>query len=168
MAYVMLSRVESIDQLYILESLNETKIYGNSNAIKELRKMKKMSVNQKPSVWNNLNTACTRISSLNCGSLRHQLPHIKEDTILNISDVICFTETWLWENEDTSRYKLDGYKAHHLAMGKGKGISVYYRESKFRHIEDVTTEKIQLTKLSGKSLDLIAVYKAPKGNNGML
>ena len=53
-------------------------------------------------------------------------------------------------------------------MGKGKGISVYYRESKFRHIEDVTTEKIQLTKLSGKSLDLIAVYKAPKGNDGML
>ena len=168
MAYVMLSRVESIDQLYILESLNETKIYRNSNAIKELRKMNKMSVNQKPSIWNNLDMACTRISSLNCGSLRHQLPHIKEDTILNISDVICFTETWLWENEDTSRYKLDGYKAHHLAVGKGKGISVYYRESKFRHIEDVTTEKIQLTKLSGKSLDLIAVYKAPKGNDGML
>ena len=36
MAYVMLSRVESIDQLFILEEFDETKIYGNSQAIQEL------------------------------------------------------------------------------------------------------------------------------------
>ena len=38
MAYVMLSRVESIDQLFILEAFNETKIYGSMHAVNELRK----------------------------------------------------------------------------------------------------------------------------------
>ena len=53
-------------------------------------------------------------------------------------------------------------------FGKGKGISVYYKESKFRHIIDVSTEKIQLVKLAGIRCDLIAVYKAPLGNDGLL
>ena len=45
---------------------------------------------------------------------------------------------------------------------------MYYKESKFRHVQDVATEKIQLMKLSGQNLDLIAVYKAPTGNDGLL
>ena len=103
MAYVMLSRVESIDQLYILETFNETKIYGSMHAINELRKMNKKSENERPSRWNDLRTSCTRVSALNCGSLRHQIEHIKTDDILKISDAICLPETWIWENEDTSR-----------------------------------------------------------------
>ena len=59
-------------------------------------------------------------------------------------------------------------RVHHIAVGKGKGLSVYYKESKFRHVQDVVTEKIQLMKLSGQNLDLIAVYKAPTGNDGEL
>ena len=95
--------MESIDQLYILETFNETKIYGSMNAINELRKMNKKSENERPSRWNDLRTSCTRVSALNCGSLRHQIEHIKNDDILKISDAICLPETWIWENEDTSR-----------------------------------------------------------------
>ena len=51
MAYVMLSRVESIDQLFILEDFDETKVYGNKDAIEELEKMNKISINKKPSIW---------------------------------------------------------------------------------------------------------------------
>ena len=53
MAYVMLSRVESIDQLFILEEFDESKIYANHLAIQELHKMNKLSVNERISTWLN-------------------------------------------------------------------------------------------------------------------
>ena len=165
MAYVMLSRVESIDQLFILEEFDESKIYGNYQAINELKKMNKISVNEKPSTWYNLQVLGTRVSVLNCGSLRHQISHIKSDRTLTISDAICFPETWIWRDEDTLSLELDGFKVHHNAVGRGKGISVYYKEDKFSHILDIDDEQIQITKLAGEYFDLIAVYKAPAGKN---
>ena len=53
-------------------------------------------------------------------------------------------------------------------MGRGKGIAVYYKETKFEHIEDITDEKTQLTKLSGRMFDLIIVYKSPTGKDESL
>ena len=90
MAYVMLSRVESIEQLFILDEFDETKIYGNQDAIRELEKMNKISINEKPSYWYNTGLRQARISLLNCGSLRPQHEHISEDRTLTISDAICF------------------------------------------------------------------------------
>ena len=87
---------------------------------------------------------------------------------MKLSDVICFPETWIWENEDTTELELQEYKSNHVAVGRGKGVSVYYKESKFCHIQDYSTENIQLAKLLGDKLDLIAVYKAPRGNDGLL
>ena len=168
MAYVMMSRVESIDQLYILEKFNESKIYGSPVAIQQLKKMNKKSVNANPSQWNDLDCFKTKICALNCGSLRHQMEHIKKDDILKNGDVICFPETWLWKDENTESLQLEGYKSHHLAVGKGKGISIYFRENKFQHLADVSLEKIQIIKLSRTDLEVIAVYKSPMGNDGTL
>ena len=50
----------------------------------------------------------------------------------------------------------------------GQGIAVYYKESKFKHVEDIKEEKIQLTKLAGKYIELIIVYKAPTGKDSDL
>jgi hypothetical protein len=87
---------------------------------------------------------------------------------ISISDVICFTETWLWEDEDKSVFELTGFKAHHNCSGRGRGVSVYYKTPTFTHIQDITEEKIQLTKLHGKNLDVIIVYKAPTGKDSEL
>ena len=168
MAYVMLSRVESIEQLFILEEFNETKIYGNHEAIKELENMNKLSINERPNLWHDSNSRQTRISLLNCGSLRPQHEHIGADRTLTISDVMCLTETWLWNNEEKSRFEMIGFKSHHNCAGKGKGVSVYYKPTSFRHIQDVTEDNIQLTKLLGKDLDVIIVYKAPSGKDAEL
>ena len=85
-----------------------------------------------------------------------------------MSNVICFPESWIWRDEDKSKLELHGFKAHHNAVGKGRGISVYYEENKFTHIQDIQDEKIQLTKLSSKDLILVVIYKAPGGNDGVL
>ena len=130
--------------------------------------MNKISENEKPSLWNDSTVLSTRISVLNCGSIRPQLQHISSDRRLTISDAICLTETWLWSDEETAGIEIDGFQAHHNAVGRGKGVSVYYKDSKFTHTQDITDEKIQITKLSGKQLDIIVVYKAPTGNDGIL
>ena len=168
MAYVMLSRVESIEQLFILEDFDETKVYGNKDAIEELEKMNKISINKKPSIWFDKKARQTRVSVLNCGSIRPQHSHISKDVTLTISDAICLTETWIWNDEDTSRYELEGFTAHHNAAGRGKGISVYYKRDQFTHTQDIKEEKVQLTKMTGKQMDLIIVYKAPAGKDSTL
>ena len=96
------------------------------------------------------------------------MDHIRLDKILAVSDVMCITETWLWPNEDSSAYDLNGYNVRHNSVGKGKGVSVYYKSSKFVHIEDINEEKIQISKFSGEKIDLVVVYRAPNGNDGKL
>ena len=164
----MLSRVKSIDQLFILEEFDETKIYGNSQAIQELEKMNKTAVNANPSLWSNQSKNILRVCVLNCGSLRPQIEHIKSDEVLTISDAICLNETWLWPNEDTSIFNIEGFNAIHNTTGRGKGVTVYFKATKFMHLRDITDNKIQLSKLRGKLFDLVVVYKAPNGNDGIL
>ena len=82
--------------------------------------------------------------------------------------MLCLTETWLWNNEEKSRFEMIGFKSHHNCAGKGKEVSVYYKPTSFRHIQDVTEDNIQLTKLLGKDLDVIIVYKGPSGKDAEL
>ena len=157
MAYVMLSRVESIDQLFILEEFDESKIYGNLQAIGELERMNKIAVNQKPTSWNDMTKNKTRISLLNCGSLRTKIEHIQMDPMFMVSDAICMTETWMWPDENTSQVNIEGYDVIHNSQGKGKGVTVYLKSSKFVHDKNIKEEKIQISKYSGIRLDVIIV-----------
>ena len=168
MAYVMLSRVESIEQLFILDTFDESKIYCNQQAINEFERMNRTAVNQSPTDWNNLNLMRTRISVLNCGSLRNKKEHIENDPVLMLSDALCLTETWIWPNEITTDLNIDGYAVLHNSQGKGKGVSVYYKQTKYVHIHDIREEKLQLSMYSGATLDLIVVYRAPNGNDTVL
>ena len=79
------------------------------------------------------------------------IEHIKSDEVLTISDAICLNETWLWPNEDTSIFNIEGFNAIHSTTGRGKGVTVYFKATKFMH-------KIQLSKLRGKLFDLVGVY----------
>ena len=168
MAYVMLSRVESITQLFILEEFDEKKVYGNHEAIKELEKMNKISVNERPTAWHDKKIRQTRISLLNCGSLRPKWSHITSDMSITFSDVLCLTETWLWDDEDLEKFKLQGFVGHHNTQGRGQGVSVYWKRDRFKHKKDLKRDKIQLTIMSSTDLDLIVVYKSPAGKDSDL
>ena len=85
-----------------------------------------------------------------------------------MSDMICLTETWIWPDENTSGFNIEGYAVNHNSQGKGRGVSVYYKLAKYVHVQDVREEKIQLSMLSGIMLDVIIVYRAPLGNDGAL
>ena len=51
MAYVMLSRVQSLEQLYIINAMDPQKITVNDKVIQEAQRMHKVSVNQNPCDW---------------------------------------------------------------------------------------------------------------------
>ena len=67
----MLSRIEDMDQLYILESLPENKIYASAKALHELGEMNERSINQNPIPWDRdkNNEVCLKIATLNCMNL---------------------------------------------------------------------------------------------------
>ena len=45
MAYVMLSRVQEIGQLFILDSIPDNRIYPHNDAMQELKRMEEVSLN---------------------------------------------------------------------------------------------------------------------------
>ena len=74
MAYVMLSRVQSLSQLYIVGSLPEEKIKPWPSALEELERMNSIAVNNPDNMDNRF-----RITSLNTSSLRSHIEDIKCD-----------------------------------------------------------------------------------------
>merc|ERR1711888_61771 len=66
-AYVMASRVQELDQLYILEELPENKIYANQTALAEIDRLLQVSKNSNPTKWEcrKYEGSTTRISFLN-------------------------------------------------------------------------------------------------------
>ena len=52
MAYVMLSRVQSLDQVYILGKLNPKKITVDQKCLEELKRLERISINRNPTPWN--------------------------------------------------------------------------------------------------------------------
>ena len=52
MAYVMLSRVQCLDQLYIVGKLDPKKITVDPKCLEELQRLERISINRNPTPWN--------------------------------------------------------------------------------------------------------------------
>ena len=81
-AYVMLSRVQSIEQLFILCSLPKDKIYADAKALEELDRLNNVSMNNNPPLWEKNDKSLIKVFSLNCQSLLGKICHIQEDKIV--------------------------------------------------------------------------------------
>ena len=160
MVYVMLSRVCSLQQLFILNKVNRDKIKVCPAVLKEYQRMNKASVNHNPSSWNNTEKLGTRICSFNVRSLNKHIEDVRSDNIIIQSDIICLQETWLEKGIDNELYKMTGYKLHLNSQGRGKGMAIYMKEEKFKHIKDVSTPNLQISLMSSKEVDVITIYKS--------
>ena len=159
-AYVMLSRVEDLDQLYILDDLKEEKIRQDRKALVELEKMNKRSLNAKPIPWEKESDEHLKIAHLNCMNFRNNHEDIQNDPTLMESDLLTLSETWLESNDLPT---LDFYEAHYNSVGPGKGIAVFYKGGLFQHVVDITEDRMQLTKMQNFKIDVIAVYRSSNG-----
>ena len=162
MVYVMLSRVQSLDQLNIVDQLDPEKITVNEKVRAEAARMEKISVNRNPSKWMNPATEGLKVCSLNTRSLRKHLEDVKGVPVLQQSHILCLQETWLVEGEgEQEKYQLEGYQSHFKSMGHGKGVAVYIKEGlRILGIEHFAETNIQLIKIAMEKIDVINIYRS--------
>jgi hypothetical protein len=163
MCYVMLSRVQSLDQLHIIKDLEPEKITVDDDVLKEAARMWRVSVNRNPSSWmDRPKVQGLRVCSLNVRSLRKHIEDVKRDPVLQQADILIVQETWLTEEEEKQEvYKLAGYRGTFASEGNGKGIGLYVREGTLRgsrHIFSLPHMQIVTICLTG--LDIISVYRS--------
>ena len=164
-AYVMLSRICSLEQLFILNEFDQSKMYPNHQALKELERLKEISINKNLSEWKKDSSRLLKISSLNCRSLRKHYPDISSDDLLLESDIICLQETWLDDNTIFEDLIIPNYKLHLNSHGKGKGIAIYFNKNILRHEQDISDENMQLSKFTSSSIDIVVIYRSQNGNH---
>ena len=158
MAYVMLSRIQTLSQLFIVGSIPVTKIRPWMQALAELERMNSIALND--------DNECShfKILSLNVCSLRKHMEDVRHDYDMKSSNVICLQETWLHENEENDNsYQLANHDSHFITCGRGKGIVTYFT-LEFIVEDQICNPQYQITKISSPKLDVLNVYRS--GNAG--
>ena len=84
---------------------------------------------------------------------------VKIDPTLLKADVIHLCETWIHPNQEgQAQFQLDGFTAHFVSVGDGRGLVTYTRGS-FIHQEDRVDQNWQITKFSSDTIDSIHIYR---------
>ena len=162
MAYVMLSRVQNISQLY-LSSFDPKKIMVYEGALEELHKINKNALNnQPPSNWMSTNTFLFRISSLNITSLPRHVEDLHCDDTLKQSDVICLQETFCLSQQAIPQ--LEGYTCYLSGYGRGRGTAsfvknIYKQRNYLLNVQDWSSNAFQGQKLTFRDFHLLNIYR---------
>ena len=157
MAYVILSRITSIQQLYLKDFDQEKfqrKIYCNVSAKKEAQRLRAGAINIQTTEWDKKRTNCVRISSLNARSLHQHYKDLQKDEFIMKSDIICVQETWLEADQEEHISK---FETHYLHRGS-KGIAVFTKVEPI-HIRSFQTNTCSIIKATFIEFDLINVYR---------
>ena len=164
-AYVMLSRVQNMDQVYIVDSFNPKKLYISSCAHEELKRLQKISYNRNPGAWGKQSSDIFKVASLNIAGLQAHYADLLVDFKILKADFIQLQETSLApESYGPSDYELPGFhETAYISKGNGKGIATYSKHfSRSYCMKSDNTMQIQKTTFV--MLDVINVYRSQNGN----
>ena len=159
MAYVILSRITNLDQLY-LNKFDPKKIYCNDDAKKESAKLKERSINLIPTPWNTQQNDTLKISTLNMRSFNNHWQDLKEDKLLISSDIIAIQETWLTQ---APQFSIPDFFTSYVNAAH-KGIALLTRKEPTT-IQTTTTEHATLLKATFSEFNLINVYRYSNNSN---
>ena len=155
-AYVILSRVQSLDQLYILGDVCVHKIYASSAAMEEVKRMTSTALNLKDAEEN-------AIVSCNVRSLQKNASKLAHSSLLQDAKLICLQETWTETPRSVPVFGDQFTHQHENHVGRGKGIAVFHDESVSIE-KDVNKPLYQITKLISESKAIINVYRSQGAN----
>ena len=154
-AYVMLSRVQALSQLFIIEEIPQAKIYPSPLAVQELQRMQSIALNKD----NNIISNFSLITSMNIRSLPKHIEDLRNDYVMKQSLMICIQETWCSNDYDNEHLAIDGFKLYLTNHGNGKGIATYCCNA-FTFVAAVNEDRFQMSKFSGKDFDVVNVYRS--------
>jgi hypothetical protein len=155
-AYVVLSRVQSIEQIYFTRCPAK-KIYCSDVCRKKCDQIKQNSLNETSNPWGK-NAAVLKVSSINIRSLNAHVEDLKHNYFIMQSDIICVQETWVEESDDINKYVIEGFQLICSTTGKGKGAGMYLKKTLQAQTEIHTNMSVQLVKMEHECFDLITVY----------
>ena len=156
----MLSRVEDIKQLVIMERIKEKAFRIDEQAKAELALMNARSINANPTAWRREEEGVTKIAALNVMNLRNNWKYASKDPALLLADLICFSETWVEDEAEESDFAIEGFKASFNSAGNGKGIVGFYRPDVFTHRADCKLGAAQMSLFVSDALDVIHIYRS--------
>ena len=158
----MLSRVQQLDQIHILNSLDETKIKVSQTALKELHRLKEISLNENPTPWMKHDLQSLKVASLNCAGLKPYFVDIQADPHLLKADIIHLIETSI---DAADERNLHGYNSHFLSIGNGKGMVTFYKNGIAQHVLDCKENNMQIMKFSSSDLNIINIFRSSNCNS---
>ena len=165
LAYVAISRVQNMNQLFIKDSLDPKKIICDEKGKKETKRLRAQSWNENPSPWMKQESSSVKIASLNCARLQPHIQFMRNDDRLLRADVIHLQETWLKPRNNTD-VSIQNYQEHFVSVGDGKGIASYYKDPSA--VVEYKDDKFQVSKLTTKEVTTINVYRSAAGNKERL
>ena len=160
----MLSRVQCIDQVFIIDQLNEKKIRVNNKALTEVKRLDTNSINRNPPIWNQMDHEGLRIASLNCAGLASHIIDINSDHKLKNADILLLQETSLEKTSDTTNLTIEDFPVKNfIKISNGRGVASFLKDKPSRR-ETVEEQNMQLEKLSFERVDIVQVYRSANGN----
>ena len=151
-SYVMLSRVQTIDQIYFLEEFPRQKIFPSDVAMEELKTLNEKALNETEKI----RLANTVIISLNIRSLLKHYEALQKDFQMK-AKVIALQETWCSIDENGLAFPMEEYNLHLVNCGRGKGVATYYC-AEFQVSGSINKELYQMSKVTSKEFDVVNVY----------
>ena len=168
MAYVALSRVSSIDGMYLVD-YDSSKIVCDKGIAKEIAKMPLCDLSASNPITNVDHNKYFIIAHHNIQSLNAHIDDLRLNKELRKAHVICLSETWLGHTEynHTIPFHIDGYDlAIQESSGRGRGVAVYIQRSVHHEVLEMHLDTCDILILvtTGKAkLAIVTVYK-PEGN----
>ena len=159
-AYVMLSRIQCLEQLIIVDKLVETKIKTYESAEEELRRLERISLNRNPTPWDTMTKMSIKIASLNCAGFFPHLKDLTSDLRLMKGDIVHVVETSITDENTTDDLVFADHRSNFLSVGLGKGIAALVKREIEYNKDEMAEEKLQMMKISLKELDSINVYRS--------
>ena len=157
-AYVILSRVQALSQLFILVAVSAHKIKASGDAMIELERMKEVSLGYRPDRNNSL-------LSCNIRSIQKNFVNFVSSSALKTAQLICLQETWLDPlAPNIILLETNGWHQHNNSVGRGKGITTFYKQN-FVWEADVTKLDYQITKIKSEAMDVINLYRSAGAEN---
>ena len=148
-AYVMLSRVQALSQLFILDEVCVKKIYASKVALEELDKINVLAMNN--------HISRKKVFSCNIRSLKCHYKDLLSTPSIKTADVICLQETWL--TNDSKVGQIPDFLPNFNNAGRGKGVATYYRKN-FTLSSTVKQDLYQISKVTSDYLDVVNVYRS--------
>ena len=153
--YVMLSRVQCQDQLFILDVLPLEKIKPYDEAVSELNRLASRNISKAVR-----EDDVTSILSLNVRSLKKHIFDVKANQLLLANDILCFQETWFDASDENNEiYEIDGFTGTFVSNGSGKGVAIYF-SPEFSQATSVAKPKHQIASVCSEELFVVNVYRS--------